>query len=540
MLGTGIHATELTVLLLLLFVIAFAALAQKLKTPYPIVLVVAGLLLGCVPHIPKVPLEPELVLLIILPPLLYSAAWLTSWQDFHHNIVSIVSLAIGLVAFTVLGVAVVSRLTGFDWRIGFVLGAVVATTDSIAATSIAKRIGLPKRIVTVLEGESLVNDATGLLALQFGIAIVVYGQIATISFAIFRLVYLIVVGIAVGLILGRVVEWFEHRINDGPIEIAVSIFVPYTAYLAAEAVRGSGVLAVVAAGLYLGHKSSLFFSPNVRLQANAVWGSLVFILNGVVFVLIGLQLPYILRETEGIPVSRLVLSAALFSALIILLRLLWTFPSARVSNFIRTRLLHQNEKLPGPRELFVIGWTGMRGVVALAAAISLPQALANGFPFPHRNLIVFLTFSVILVTLVLQGLTLPPLIRALGLAGASGPPIQETEARRAVLEAALHYLENRRQSDQPAFADLYDDLEQHYQHRLAGLTGDSNDVDDPERERHARYLDLSRELLDKERQTVLQLRDGGHIDDGVLHKIEHELDLSETRLNAAIEHRAGD
>lgn len=182
----------------------------------------------------------------------------------------------------------------------------------------------------------------------------------------------------------------------------------------------------------------------------------------------------------------------------------------------------------------------MRGVVALAAAISLPRALANGSPFPHRSLIVFLTFSVILVTLVLQGLTLPALIRALGLAGASGPPIQETKARRAVLEAALHYLENRRQSDQPAFADLYDDLAQHYQHRLAGLTGDSNDVDGSEQERHARYLDLSRELLDKERQTILQLRDSGRIDDGVLHKIEHELDLSETRLNAAIQHRAGD
>jgi Na+/H+ antiporter len=538
--GTGIHAAEFVVLLLLLFVIAFATLAQKFKTPYPIVLVVAGLLLGFVPHIPKVPLEPQLVLLVILPPLLYSAAWLTSWQDFCHNVVSIVSLAIGLVAFTVLGVAVVSSLTGFDWRIGFVLGAVVATTDSIAATSIAKRIGLPKRMVDVLEGESLVNDATGLLALEFGIAIVVYGQTPTISFAIFRLVYLIVVGIAVGLILGCVVEWFEHRINDGPIEIAVSIFVPYTAYLAAEAVRGSGVLAVVAAGLYLSHKSSRFFSPNVRLQANAVWDALVFILNGVVFIVIGLQLPYVLSEIEGIPVSRLLLYGGLFSTLIILLRLLWTFPSARVSYFIRTQLLHQNEKLPEPRDLFVIGWTGMRGVVALAAAISLPQMVANGSPFPHRNLIVFLTFTVILVTLVLQGLTLPPLIRALGLAGASGPPIQETKARRAVLEAALHYLENRRQSDQPAFADLYDDLAQHYQHRLAGMTGDSHDVDGSERERYARYLELSRELLDKERQTILQLRDGGRIDDGVLHKIEHELDLSETRLNAATQHRARD
>ena len=217
---------------------------------------------------------------------------LTVWRDFCHNLVSVASLAIALVAFTVLGVAAVASwlFPGFDWRIGFVLGAVVATTDAIAATSIAKRVGLPKRIVDVLEGESLVNDATGLLALEFAIAIVVYGQTPTISSAVLRLVYLIVAGIAVGLILGRIVEWFEHRINDAPIEIAVSIFVPYTAYLAAEAIRGSGVLAVVAAGLYLGHKSSRFFSPPVRLQANAVWESLVFILNGVVFVGNGFQL----------------------------------------------------------------------------------------------------------------------------------------------------------------------------------------------------------------------------------------------------------
>jgi CPA1 family monovalent cation:H+ antiporter len=538
--STGIHAAELILLLLLLFVVAFAALAQKLKTPYPIVLVVAGLLLGFVPHIPKITLDPELVFLVILPPLLYSAAWLTSWQEFCRNLVSIASLAIGLVAFTVLGVAAASWLTGFDWRIGFVLGAVVATTDAIAATSIAKRVGLPKRIVDVLEGESLVNDATGLLALEFAIAIVVYSQTPTISSAILRLVYLIAVGIAIGIILGRVVEWFEHRINDGPIEIAVSIFVPYAAYLAAEAVHGSGVLAVVAAGLYLGHKSSRLFSPNVRLQANAVWDALVFILNGVVFVVIGLQLPYVWRETEGIPVTKLLLYSGLFSALLILLRLLWTFPSAHVAYAVHTRLLHQNQKRLGTRELFVVGWTGMRGVVALAAAISLPQTLANGALFPHRSLIVFLTFSVILVTLVLQGLTLPTLIRALGLAGASGPPIQETEARRAVLEATLQYLESQSQRDLPAFGDLYDDLKQHYKHRLAGLGGTPGAREGPEREHYARYLDLSREILDKERQTILRLRDEGRINDGVLRRLEHELDLNETRLNAAIHNGARD
>jgi CPA1 family monovalent cation:H+ antiporter len=353
-------------------------------------------------------------------------------------------------------------------------------------------------------------------------------------------VYLIVAGIVVGLILGRIVEWFEHRIDDAPIEIAISIFVPYTAYLSAEAIRGSGVLAVVAAGLYLGHKSSRFFSPGVRLQANAVWESLVFILNGVVFVVIGLQLPYVLRQIEGIPISKLVLYGAVFIALIILLRLLWTFPSARVSYFIRAHFLHQKEERPRDRELFVVGWTGMRGVVALAAAISLPQVLASGSPFPHRNLIVFLTFCIILVTLVLQGLTLSPLIHALGLADPSDPHSREVDARRAVLDAALNYLEARSQSDLPVFAEIYDDLKQHYIHRLAALGGSLDDRDEPERNRHARYLEVSRELLDNERQTILKLRDERRIDDTVLREMEHELDLSETRLNAATRHRVRD
>ena len=236
---------------------------------------------------------------------------------------------------------------GFDWRIGFVLGAAVATTDAIAATSIAKRIGLPKRIVDLLEGESLLNDATGLLALEFAVAMVVHGQNPTVSSGLLRLLYLTFAGIGSGLLLARIVEWFEHRIDDGPIEIAVSILVPYAAYLTAEAMHASGVLAVVAAGLYLGRKSSQFFSPGVRLQAHAVWDSLTFILNGFVFVLIGLQLPSVLAGVSEFSTGRLILYGALFSLFLILLRLVWTFPGAYVSYFIRTRLLHQNEKPAG-------------------------------------------------------------------------------------------------------------------------------------------------------------------------------------------------
>ena len=444
--GTDVHTAQLILLLLLLFVAAFATLAKKLHTPYPIVLVIAGLLLSFVPGIPRITLDPELIFLVVLPPLLYSAAWVTSWRDLSHNLVSVGMLAFGLVGFTVLGVAEAGPwlFHGVDWRIGFVLGAAVATTDAIAATSIAKRIGLPKRIVDLLEGESLINDATGLLALEFATAMVVEGQNPTVGSASLRLVYLTIAGAGTGLILGRVVEWLEHKIDDGPIEIAISILVPYAAYLIAEGIHSSGVLAVVAAGLYLGRKSSEFFSPGVRLQIRAVWSSLEFILNGFVFVVIGLQLPSVLAGVSELSPGRLIFYGALFSIFLILLRLLWTFPGAYVAFFIRTRLLRQNEERPGVRQIFVVGWTGMRGVIALAAAMSLPQTIADGSPFPHRDLIVFLTFSVILVTLVFQGLTLPLLIRILGLAEPPGPSCEEREARRLVLEAALTQLEEIR------------------------------------------------------------------------------------------------
>lgn len=537
--GAGIHGAQLILLLLLLFVAGFAALARKLRTPYPIVLVIAGLLLSFVPGMPKIVLDPNLIFLVVLPPLLYAASWVTSWRELSRNLVSILMLAFGLVGFTVLGVAAAGPwlFPGFDWRIGFVLGAVVATTDTIAATSIAKRIGLPKRIVDLLEGESLLNDATGLVALEFAVAMVVHGQNPTIGSGLLRLVYLTFAGLGSGLILAWIVEWFEHRIDDGPIEIAISFLVPYAAYLTAEAIHASGVLAVVAAGLYLGRRSSQFFSPEVRLQAHAVWDSLTFILNGLVFVLIGLQLPSILAGVSELSTRRLVLYGVIFSIFLILLRLVWTFPGAHISYFIRGRLLHHNEKRPGARQIFIIGWTGMRGVIALAAAMSLPRTLANGSPFPHRDLIVFLTFSVILVTLVCQGLTLPWMIRALGLAETSAPSVEEQEGRRLVLQAAQARLEDMRRHDPSRYAEVYDDLEQHYKHRLAGLSGLSQEQNTASAERYFRYLDLSRTLLEVERHTALRLRDEGRISDEALRELEHEQDLTETRLIAAAEGR---
>jgi CPA1 family monovalent cation:H+ antiporter len=530
---TNVHAVEFVFLLLLLFVVVFGLLSKKLKTPYPIVLVIGGLLLSFVPGIPRINLNPDVIFFVILPPLLYSAAWLTSWREFSFNLVSILFLAFGLVTFTVLGVTALGHwfLPGFDWRVGLVLGAVVAPTDAIAATTIAKRIGLPKRIVDILEGESLLNDATALLALEFGLVLLVGGERPTFTFGLLRLGYLIIGGILIGLAIGEIVHRVEHRIDDAPIEIALSILTPYVAYLTADTLHASGVLAVVACGLYLSRKSSHFFSPGVRLRVWAVWDSLTFILNGLVFVLIGLQLPYVLGNIRDHNLGRLIVYAALFSAFLILLRLIWMFPGAYFANLIRRRLLHQDVQTPRARQIFILGWTGMRGVISLAAAIALPQTFADGTVFAQRNMIIFLAFSAILVTLVLQGLTLPPLIRALGVAGTAASQPEEQDARRTILQAALSYLDEVRAQGTPELVEVCDDLSQHYRARLASLTEQAGpDADGFGAEFYKNYVEVSRKLLKIERQTAVQLRNQRRISDELLRELERELDLSESKF----------
>ncbi len=528
-----IHAIEIVFLLLLFFVVAFGALAKKLKTPYPIMLVIGGLFLSFVPGIPRISLNPDLVFLVVLPPLLFSAAWLTSWREFSYNLVSILFLAFGLVIFTVVGVssAVHWFLPGLDWRMGLVLGAIVAPTDAIAATSIAARVGLPKRIVDVLEGESLLNDASALLALEFGIALLVGGQRPTFALGFLRLVYLVVGGVLAGLVVGEFGHQIEDRINDAPIEIALTILTPYVAYLSAEAMHASGVLAVVVCGLYLARKSSHFFSPNARVQAGAVWESMTFILNGLVFVMIGLQLPYVLKNVGGQHLPTLIFYGAGFCAFLIVLRLVWIFPGAHLSYLIRRRLLGQNEPTPSARQIFVVGWTGMRGVISLAAAISVPQMLANGEPFVQRNVIIFLTFCVILVTLVLQGLTLPYVIRWLGLGGVPAGNQEEREARELMLQAALTHLEQARAHGRAEEEECYNELAQQYRRRLALLDeSETATRDGLQPGLFRKFIDLSRELLRVERQTAVELRNQRRIGDELLRELERELDLGELKL----------
>jgi len=532
--GESLHAVEIVILLLLVIVAGFAVLARRLDVPYPIVLVLAGLAISFVPHIPRVPLDPNIVFVVFLPPLLYASAWAMSWREFRRNVVVIGLLAVGLVGFTVWGVAEFSDrfITALYWKAGFLLGAVVSTTDAIAATSIAKAVGLPRRIVDILEGESLLNDATGLLALEIGLTFLVRGTMPTVGEGLARLVYLIVGGLGIGLLIGVVVSWMEKYIDDGPVELVVSLVVPYGAYLAAERAKASGVLAVVACGIYMSRKSTQFFSPAARLQVNGAWEALVFMLNGLVFVLIGLQLPYVLAGIHGrYGTGTLIFYGAVFSAVLIGLRMIWVFPAMRIASYVERRWLgHKDEVELKPREIFVVGWTGMRGVLALAAAISVPEVLSSGKPFEERNLIVFLAFCVIFVTLVLQGLTLPALIRALGLAGIAGMEPEEKEARRIVLKSAIKYLEEGRKSSIGPVEHLYDDMLHRYRHKLAHLSaGAEESVDGLGEEAYSRLRTIAEGALQAERRTLIGLRDRGRISDDVLRTLERELDLAETQ-----------
>ncbi|MGA8143114.1 MAG: Na+/H+ antiporter [Candidatus Acidiferrales bacterium] len=533
--AAGIHSVEFIFLLLLLFVAGLAALAKRFATPYPIVLVIGGLILSFFPRAPHVALNPDIVFLVILPPLLFSSAFVTSWREFRYNFVSISMLALGLVLFTVRGVAHISQwiLPGFDFRLGLVLGAVVCTTDAIAATTIAKRVGLPKRITDVVEAESLVNDASGLLALDLAVALVITGHASSPVVQAERLLYLIASSIVIGLIVAKLIYYFETKIDDAPIEITLSLIAPYVAYLSAESAHSSGVLATVVCGLYLGHKSSLYLSIGARLKGYAVWDTLTFILNGFVFILIGLQLPYVLEGIREYTLVHLLVLGGLFSVAVILLRLVWVYPGAWVSNFIRRRLLHQPEPLPNPRSIFIVGWTGMRGVVALAAAISLPEYLNDGSPFPQRNLIIFLTFSVIFVTLVLQGLTLPPLIRWLGLAGADVKNPEEEQARRNMIEAALAYLEAARENDSSEFEPVYDELIHSQRHRLSRLEGTDAGDSEHDPRHYERYLEMAHKLRALQRATILNLRNQNQIGDETLRKLEYELDLLDAQSSTS-------
>lgn len=531
MIEGGLHSFEPVLLILLTLVAALAVAAKRIQIPYPIVMVIGGLLLSFIPHVPQPHLAPDVVFLVFLPPLLFSASFHISWRDFRDSLVSIVLLAFGLVGFTVYGVAVTTRsvLPGFGWKLGLVLGSVVATTDAIAATATAKRLGLPRHITDLLEAESLVNDGSGLLALNFTVTILVSGVNPTVTGGVLRLAYLIAAAVVIGIVAGYIVRFFQTRISDAPVEITISLVTPYVVYLAAEAAHCSGVLATIACGLFLGRHSSGFYSLHARLESSAFWRTLDFILNGLVFLLLGLQLPSILHDIRDMGVKDLILDGLIFCGIVIGLRLLWAYPGAWLSQQIRRRLLRQQAPGMNKREIFLVGWAGMRGVLALAAALSLPEKLRDGSPFPQRSLIIFLTFCVIMATLVLQGLTMPALIRALGLAGKSASIEEEAWARREMIQAALDYLERTKRQD-PSVAEAADTLADFYRRELYLTNKPDSEDEHVSWTEAAKRRNLARQTRAIERQHALKLRNEDRIHDEVLRTLERELDLLDARF----------
>ena len=518
------HEIELLLLALMVAVAGLSILARLVRVPYPILLVLGGLVIGFVPAMPAVELPPELVLVAFLPPLLYWSGFFSSPRDLRADARAITLAAVGLVLATAGAVAVVAhaKVDGLSWPAAFALGAIVSPTDPLAATAIARRLGVPRRLITVLEGESLVNDATALVAYRVAVAAAVSG-----SFVIWQAGLRFLVGATGGVLVGLLVGWLiaevRRRLDDPVVEIVISVVTGYVAYLPAELLGVSGVLAAVTAGLYVGWRAPELASPSTRLLGFSFWEVMVYLANAVLFILVGLQLRPILSGLGGTAVAVLVGQAALISAVVIAVRLGWVFT---VPYLVRLLDRRQGQRLrrAGARERLVIGWSGMRGAVSLAAALALPE------DFPMRNLILFLTFAVILATLVLQGLTLPSLIRRLRVTADGAEEQEELRARMAATKAALERLDELAGEDwtrDDTVARLHG-LFEFRRRRLKARAGIWED--DGAEDRSLAYQRLVRELLQAQRQAIVRLRNQGTISNDVMHRIERELDLEDTRL----------
>jgi monovalent cation/hydrogen antiporter len=521
------HQLE-TIILLLIAVLALAAIARKLLIPYPILLVIGGLLLGFIPGVPILRLDPDVVFLVFLPPILWSAAYFTSWRDFRSNLRPIALLAVGLILATTAAVAMVAHtwMPGLSWAGAIALGAIVSPPDAVSATAVAKQVGLPRRAVTILEGESLVNDATALILYRAAVMAVISGTF-TLGGTAQDFVVAAAMGIAVGLLVGIVARWALRLVEDGFSEIAITLLAPYIAWVLAEQAHSSGVLACVAGGLYLRRHFSEAVAPATRIQARTVWDLLVFVLNGIIFILIGLQLGALRETVPSGMFASLILSGALVSITAIVVRLLWVPLAAWIPRLLSPSLRTRDPMPPWPN-LFIIGWTGMRGIVSLAAALALPLTTAAGAPFPFRAEIILITFSVILATLVLQGLSLAPLIRALNVREDEILDHEEMQAREHASTAALVRLDEIA-NEGWSIPEHLDQMRVHYGRRIQRYAKDGADAECTTEAAEA-FRRLRHETLTAERLAVIGLRNEGAISDDVLHRLEHELDVEALRL----------
>ena len=520
---------------LLLAALLIAIAAKRITLPYPIALLLGGLGLALVPGAPVLVLDQQIVFLLLLPPILFEAAYFTSWRDFWRWRRAIFLLAFGLVAATSAAVAAICVffIPGMNWATGFVLGAIVSPPDAAAATAITRGVRLPRRIVQVLEGESLVNDAAGLTVYRFAVAAVVTGAFslgeATVTF-----VWIAAGGVAIGIALGFLFLRVFPHLKQPEIEVVSTFLLCYLSYFTAEAAHASGVLATVAAGLVLGWHAPELFSATTRIRANAVWQTVIFIVSVMVFLLIGLQLPAIFDALRGYPPVRLAVWGAACALGVILLRLLWIFPSAYLPRLLSAKI-REREPAPSWQALVVVGWTGLRGVVSLAAALALPLETERGLPFPYRSLVLFLTLCVILATLVAQGLTLRPLICALGLPEDHTSEEEELNARIHATERVLGRL-GKLDEQQAAPPAVLERVRGYYEDRLAALRAQlESEAGTESAERPDAFQGVAEqrvwwELARVEREAVVELRRNRQIGDEAMRQIERDIDLLEARI----------
>ena len=522
-------ATVQTLLFMMGLLAAVAVAAKRLNVAPSILLVIAGIGIAFIPGLPRVELAPEVVLLVILPPLIYSAGVSMSWRDFRFNLRPITLLAFGCVVFTTCAVAAAAHyLLNFDWAIGFLLGAIIAPPDVVAPLAVAQRLALPRRLLVVLEGEGLANDATALILYRFAVAAAVTGTFSLPEAAgTFALIVVgeILYGIAVGWLSLRLRQWAR----EPRVEITLSLMTPYLAFWVPEHLGGSGVLATVACGLYVSWIGPRLISSATRLQGIFFWDLLVYLIEGLVFLLTGSQVRALLDQAQVVPIRELVFATVLTTLIAIAARFIWVFPATYIPRWVSASLAKHDPSPPwqGP---FIIAFTGVRGVVSLAAALAIPYALNTGQPFPHRGLILFVTFGVIIITLVGQGLMLPHVVRLLGL-NRIGKQERKSEikaelrARKAALKQVEKRLEKAiNEHDLPG--EAIEHLRTRNQSRVQILPVNLTEGLDHMRQ----TAKIKAELIDAEREFIYQLLRDGKITDEARRRIEYELDLEEASV----------
>lgn len=535
------------VIFILTILITLTAIANKRKLPYPILLVFAGLIIGFVPQLPELALDPDVIFVIILPPLLYDAASKTSWHEFKTSIRPISALAISLVFFTTVTVAITAHylLPGFSWPLAFVLGAVISPPDAVAATGIIKGLGLNKKVVTIIEGESLVNDASALIAYRYAVIAVSTGTFVLWQAA---LQFLIVagLGIVIGIIIGYLFVLAHKKIeNNAVVETSLTLLAPFAAYLAAEHFHMSGVLAVVSAGLVIAWRSHEVFSYQARMRSKVVWDTLIFLLQGFVFILIGLQLPSIIKALDPQSFTKTVAYGLLISFVTILVRIIWVVGAAYLFQYFQKRKAVTDEigttddATNNWKNVLVVAWTGTRGIISLAAALALPLALADGTLFPKRHAIILLAFVVIFVTLVVQGLSLPLLIRLLKIKPQMNSDAEENELHLHLATNTLHYLEHDLQEPLPnkqkqELIDKYEEMIASYTKQLKIHKKLKPKADQIKIVPTDHLVNAKLEINKFERSILLKLHEEGEFNDAILKRVEREMDIDELKLSLHI------